>query len=256
MSYDLTLVLYGGFLLFLTLSGTIVFFVQAYRKKQIEHIAEKSLLLEKFRSTLVSAQLEISEKTMKDISQEIHDNIGQRLTLATLHLRSEKIKTESVLEIIELALSDMRKLSKSLNSSFLEDNGLDMALEREIRIINTADQIKCEYHTSGDFISLSKEQEIIIFRCAQELLSNAIRHSSAKKIIVDLKKTSFGISVSVSDDGTGLLSNSTDGIGISNIHERVSALNGTFEVINRKPSGISGVINIPLNRNTFSDEKN
>lgn len=126
----------------------IVLFIILYQKRHTNYLKEKQILQSKFQQEILQAQVEIQEQTLKNISQEIHDNIGQVLSLAKLNLntfpptRDENVKTklEQTKQLISKAILDMRDLSRSMHGDRIAEMGLKNAIENELDILNNTGQ--------------------------------------------------------------------------------------------------------------------
>src|ERR1700744_1035650 len=122
--------------------GFIVSFIFLYRKKHKVNMVEKNELHAQFQKTLLQTQLEIQEQTFRNISLEIHDNIGQVLSLAKLNLSSIELNGEdcrgkaiSAKQLVSKAIKDLRDLSRSLNTDYVSKMGLARAIEYELEMI-------------------------------------------------------------------------------------------------------------------------
>ena len=108
------------------------------------HKQEKQQLQSQFQQTLLQSQLEIQEQTLQNISQEIHDNIGQVLSLAKLNIgtidiyqpEKAQVKIHDSYELMGKAIQDLRNLARSMNSSYVMEMGLLRAIEYEVEMIN------------------------------------------------------------------------------------------------------------------------
>ena len=237
MNQEIMFVIYGGFVLFLILSVAMVFFVIAYKRTQNAYITEKNLLQQEFENELLGSQLEISEQTMKQIAQEIHDNIGQRITLA-IQLNAKGNSSGEMQNVLTEALEDLRQLSQSLHSTKILDMGLDLALERECELIAKASGKTCEYEPPQEFGEISEQEEIILFRCAQELLNNALKHSNARELRVKLSTNKQRIELEVADNGAGFDSSKfSQGLGMTSLSNRVALLNGELKITSAPNEG-------------------
>ncbi len=247
MNKELIFVIYGGIVLFLILSLAIVFFVVAYRRSQRAHITEKKLLKSEFQTELLESQLEISEQTMKQIAQEIHDNIGQRMTLA-IQMNQQEKHSDELQPILKEVLNDLRDLSQSLHGHKIHDMGLDLALERECTLISKAMGVPCEYQAPIERITISEQTEIILFRCAQEILNNAMKHSETNRIEVQLNATPQKLSLMVTDYGKGFdVRTGNGGLGFTSLRNRVGMINGEIDI--RSSIGKGTSISISLSQN-------
>src|SRR5258706_16472138 len=138
-SQEIIITLIAGTIIFLLLGAWMLSFLFLYRSRHLKHLQEKIQLRLSYERELLKAQLEIQEQTFKNISQEIHDNIGQVLSLAKLNLatmpgvtgqQQEKITTTK--EIISKTIGELRDLSRSLNTDYIADMGLQKAIEYEL----------------------------------------------------------------------------------------------------------------------------
>ena len=229
---DVGIILYGGLILFSILSISLIMFVYAYRKKQLVHEAEKALWQKEFDMEIVKSHLEISEQTLKNVSREIHDNLGQRLTLV-FHGLKESDETKEMKGVLKEVISELRDLSRSLHGNYITDMGLDLALERECQLVQSASKINCTYTPPEHAMKLSQEQEIMLFRCTQEMLNNAVKYSGASDIQVTLSvlEDENQTRLTVSDNGSGFdPKNVVEGIGLKSLRERVTLLKGIITV--------------------------
>jgi two-component system, NarL family, sensor kinase len=221
--------------LMLLLSSFIIYFVFRYRKRQGEFALEKEQLRLEFQSEKLRAQLEISEQMMKNISEEIHDNIGATLTMAKLQLTSmsndnyEKHAKQGT-SLLTKAIGELRNLSKSLNGNYVLDMGLTQSIQRELNIIDSAGTIKCQLIDETLDFFIPEEKEIILFRCVQEALNNAVKHSEANEIKVSLEEKNKVLTLLVEDNGKGIDTSLIEkSIGFKTMNQRALILGGSFE---------------------------
>lgn len=171
------------------------------------------------------SQIEIREETLKNISWELHDNIGQLLTLAKIQIQNIEPKTQALVEtqdIISKSLNELRVLSKVINPEFIKTISLHEAIDLEINRLNRLNFIKASFNTKGEIFILDKKQEIIIFRMLQEFFSNTIKHAQASMLEVDIVYGENNILFEAKDDGVGF-DTSTDensGIGLQSMRNR------------------------------------
>lgn len=249
---DVNTVAIAGFIIFALLSGFIVFFIILYRQMQAHHQREKERIRVEMERQQLAAQLEISEETMRRISMEIHDNVGQVLTLAKLQLNQitpEKMQEglSNGRDLITRALSDLRNLSRSLNGQFLTSVNLAEALERELGLIRGTGVMECQLHVNTYIPTLSDRHQIMLFRCTQEAMSNAMKHSKGSQLIVDLSCETEILKVTVTDNGEGLdISAMTSGVGMKSLKERMEMIGGHFSINSAPGNGTSVVLTVPV----------
>jgi signal transduction histidine kinase len=228
----------------------IVFFLLAFilflviifqvRKKKAKAQLEKEIL---------NAQIEIQEQTLKNISQEIHDNIGQILSLAKLNLNTfpanpdEKIqlKLNDTKHLVGKAITDLRNISHSMHSDKISELGLKEAIANELKILQNSGQYIATLDVIGNPFELKMQEEMVLFRMVQEALQNSIKYAKARNIKVKLNNSQNKYIVTVSDDGIGFdkanLQLSQTGIGLKNMENRAALINGMFTINSMPGSG-------------------
>jgi len=214
------------------------------QKQQIENQQE-----------LLSTQIEIQSQTMQHIGREIHDNIGQKLTLASLYTQQLAYENkaphineniENISAIINQSLSELRALSKTLTDNAIDANTISKLLEEECAKINELKVCKIHFESSVVRTALSYEEKSILVRITQEFLQNSIKHSKCKHINVGLIHANKMLELSLNDDGKGFDVNqiNTNGIGLNNMKKRTEIIGGTFD-LQSTTSGTKLVIKIP-----------
>ena len=212
-------------------------FLQMHRRRAI-HQKEMTDLKAQYEQTILQSQLEIQEQTFRNISQEIHDNIGQVLSLAKLNLNTIPANTSDKIalteELLGKAINDLRDLSKSMHPEKIADIGLINAISQELAMVHKAARIKTELICHHEDISLNNEKSIIVFRMIQEILHNIIKHAKANLVIVKIDKQANRTLISVKDNGTGFntetLKSTETGIGLKSIQQRCRLINATFKI--------------------------
>lgn len=213
-------------------------------RRRIMHQKEMLDLKSQYEQTILQSQLEIQEQTFRNISQEIHDNIGQVLSLAKLNLNTiapsntqEKILLTE--ELLGKAITDLRDLSKSLNTDKVTDLGLAEAIRHELSIIEKTTHIKKTSFTETNSENhLNKEKTIVVFRMIQEVFHNIVKHAKASSVDVDISSDEKETSIHVTDNGIGFdpatLNNKETGIGLRSIQQRCALIKAVF-LMNSQP---------------------
>ena len=213
-----------------------------------------------FNKLLLKAQLEIQEQTLNQISQEIHDNIGQTLSLVKLNLSAlpaiqEKIAEEKILsskDLVGKAIQDLRNLSKKLNSDSILSDGILSAIKYELDIVGRTAGVTTDFVLSGTPVLLDPEKELILFRLLQEALNNIIKHSQASTIIVRVNFMEKIFEMSIEDNGHGFEFNPADdkkssgGIGLLNMRSRSQLIGGSFEIESKDGIGTKIIVVVPI----------
>jgi len=189
------------------------------------------------------------ESEKAKLSRELHDGIGQLLTGLTRRLQSLSASSpelEALHAIAEMALNDVRQLSRLMSPTILDDLGLKPALNWLCRNLLSDENI--EYHTDIMLPSdLPKDISILLFRIAQETLVNAIKHSEADKITLSISYHHHVIRLDILDNGVGFDSKSIEpGIGLSSIRDRAEAFNATLEIDSAVGQGTRTTVTVPV----------
>lgn len=224
-------------ILLIFIVGVLVFIFQ-YRKRKIEHEKQLLRINEQHIKELLSSQLEVQKQTMVDIGKEIHDNLGQKLTLASIYLqqipynKSEKDLTTRTFEINELLneiLRDLRQLSQSMvNPEFYESDLIGL-LKKEVERVNSMTQVLVSLQTSETELKLNSVQRNAIFRIIQEFIQNSLKHSQCTLINLSIHRKDEKIVFEAADNGKGFeQENNLPGIGLTNMKRRAIELGGDF----------------------------
>jgi signal transduction histidine kinase len=247
-------VIIGTILLFL-LGFFIVYFLMAYRYKQKKNLQEKLDLINAFQQELLRTQLEIQEQTFKTISQEIHDNIGQVLSLAKMNLATSDIEQEhksaekvfTAKDLVSKAIQDLRDLSRTLNTETIVSMGLLKAVETELQLIQKTASLETAMNVDGTVSRLEPQKELILFRIVQEALHNVIKHSNAHQVTVDALYSNQYLYLKISDDGHGFnITEETAGSGLRNMQSRAKLIGAEWN-ISSNGQGTLINISIPIN---------
>lgn len=195
--------------------------------KQQMQLAEMKLSFEKELRTI---QQEVQEQTLTQISRELHDHIGQKLTVINLQLEKEKFKNPELQPTLSSAgntlrevIQQVRLLSHSLNTDFIQERGILESLKQEVKRLQQIADIQIHWdYDNGPFI-LKGDQAIVAFRIFQEAVNNTLKHAKANNIYISLKNKE-GFSLEICDDGKGFNLKQglgkTAGLGLRNIYKR------------------------------------
>ncbi|HLZ87080.1 MAG TPA: ATP-binding protein, partial [Puia sp.] len=226
-------------------------------------------LQQEFQHAILSSKLEMQEQTFQEISQEIHDNIGQILSLAKLHIATMDAAGSPVLEnkirdskaLVSKAIGDLRNLSYRLNTDYITDVGFDNAVKREIETIRRSEAYEARFSIEGKPYRFDQQKELILFRIVQELLNNILKHARAKTITVELHYSPTALLVTIRDDGQGFdrsalgtpatNGNGSDseghGLGIKSMYHRARLIGAEFQLTSAIGAGTVAAIHIPFN---------
>jgi len=250
--------------LILSLLGFIITVLFLYQRKQIAYRNDLNQIRTEYEKNLLTTQLEIQESTLKNISREIHDNIGLSLTMAKLNLntiqledhKNTLVKVHSSIDFISKAIVDLSSISKSLNSDIILNHGLINALETEIKTLNYIGKVSIDFQVSGSPIFLEAQKELVAFRVVQEAINNCIKHSNAKQVWLNLDYLGDELNLSIKDDGEGFnvleklssRKNARNGSGLINIQNRAKLILGSSQIESSIGEGTTIKVIIPYGK--------
>jgi signal transduction histidine kinase len=249
-----------GSLLFIILCIFFVLFFMKFHKNQANLILEKRSIEFGFQEQLLRTQLEIQEQTLLKITQEIHDNIGQTLSLAKLNLntlgmdddQTKEGKISNTRELVGKAITDLRSLSKTLNADSIVSAGLLKAIDFELGQIEKTGAFETSMEVTGEVNKLHPQKELILFRIVQECLNNIIKHSEATSINVLAHFSPSELQLEIIDNGKGFNMNHDQvtmesGLGLRNMKSRAALIGGNLSIESQLNHGTKITVTIPIN---------
>jgi signal transduction histidine kinase len=188
---EILLIAYFIAVIFFLILFVVIFFL-AFQRKKNRYLVERFEAEKRFEKELVNSKLEIQEQTLKNIAWELHDNIGQLLSVANIQLNILRNavpevyydKIDETKAVVTDSVQQVRALSKTLNSDVIKKNGLITSLQVEIERFNRLNFLKASLSIEGEIVVLKRENEIVIFRIIQEFLSNVMKHAKASSLDV------------------------------------------------------------------------
>ena len=231
------------------------FLIKNNTLSNIEYPNERFQLIKRFENELLKSKNELTEALLKKISLEIHDNISPLLTLVKWNLSalddSENTHIKESKHYLVEAIAALRELSQSTNGDFLLKEGLNAAVLKLSISFNSLNQMKCSFENTIDtVIQLNEVNELIIYRCIQELVNNALKHSGANEIKIIFSQSAYLFKVLIIDNGKGFEpSNSqNNGMGLMNIAERISIINASIDIQSTLNKGTQITLSVPINQ--------
>ncbi len=198
--------------------------------------------------------LRAQEEERKRLARDLHDEVNQALTALLLRLEalSQNAPAELEGEISELkslvnqAMEELLQLARQLRPTALDDHGLVPAVDTQLKRFSGQTGIRGELKTFGDPSRLNEDQEIVVYRVAQESLSNVAQHSGASRVEVNLAARDGGVTLRVRDDGRGFDS-FTPGrsLGLNGMAERARLVGGSLDVQSAPGDGTTVILHIP-----------
>ena len=255
-SSEVLIIVIVGTIAILLLGSFIITFLFLYQKRQLNHLNEKKRLQFEFEQTLLRTQLEIQEQTFNDISQEIHDNVGQILSLAKVQINimteSDNMSREMLNDVknnVGKAMSDLRDIAKSLSSERIKTLTIHSAVFNEAERISKSGIIRIQVKVEGQQREMNQQKKLVLFRIVQESMQNIIKHANASEIAISFNYAADKLQTVIKDNGKGFelsdaLQNST-GLGLANIKSRALIAGGRSFIESVPNTGTTITINMP-----------
>lgn len=187
--------------------------------------------------------LMISEREQQRIGQDMHDGLVQDLTgilyrteLMAQGIKNKDIETDeqiqNVIQMIDAVREHTRKISHGLSPINLDQIGLSNAMKELAVQIDERSPVSCRYVCTDEISIPGRETATHLFRIAQESVQNAVKHSKAQTVIIELKKLGKGLVLTVTDDGTGYVQNSVvcKGMGLSIMKYRADIIEACLKI--------------------------
>ncbi|MDX3611283.1 HAMP domain-containing sensor histidine kinase [Streptomyces europaeiscabiei] len=212
--------------------------------------------LEAERATSSARALSAQESERQRIAQELHDEVGQSLTAVLLGLKRaadqapEPLRAElrQVQETTRESLDEVRRLARRLRPGVLEDLGLISALTALTNDFATHTGLKITRHLAADLPPLDPQTELVLYRVAQEALTNIARHAEAERIELRLRRSADAVVLDISDNGRGI-GIAREGAGIRGMRERALLIGAALEIDTGTTDGTHVVLSAPTATN-------
>jgi signal transduction histidine kinase len=209
---------------------------------------------------LAAYQQEVREQERIRIAREIHDQLGQSLTILSMdlswikkHLSDSPPKIDQKISgmftVIADALERLHMVTAELRPVILDDFGLGAAIEWQAEEYSNRIGIKCRMASTGFEPDLPKDQATALFRIFQEILTNIMRHAQANEVVVKLEADNGGLILQVQDDGRGITASEVDdpkAFGLLGIRERLYPFGGKVSFEGRPGLGTLVTVRLPI----------
>ncbi len=199
-----------------------MYYLNKLRKQQIEY--EKKLIVERER---------------QHISREIHDNIGQALSVIKLNLdMNSPAEVNDTKELIGEVIQDLRQFTHGLYyGKLLTDSLFDM-IKKDIERLNSSGQLVASLDINVGKTPMGEQTELLIYRMFQEAINNILKHARAKNVIVKIRNNKKQFKLSISDDGQGFsVANHDKGLGLDSMYKRAELLKGKLSIESKAGGG-------------------
>lgn len=204
--------------------------------------------LEQERTRASTTALEAQERERQRIARELHDEIGQSLTVALLFLKRSvdhdaSDELHKAQDAVRAAADEVRQIARRLRPDVLADLGLQSAMSALITEFSQASGVAVTRHLDRNLPRLRQSVELVCYRIAQESLTNVARHARAEHVTVELAERDGELTLRISDDGTGGVVD--DGAGVTGMRERALLVSGDLTISSVPGSGTTVLLRIP-----------
>jgi two-component system NarL family sensor kinase len=277
--------LWKNIFIFSALFG-IVIVLLLYNRRRLKQRAAYEARLSQQQNDYFYAVIQAQDDERKRIAQDLHDTLGSILSAAKLNLSAlgdqppftivqhqppfmiaqrqpsftiaQHERYRMSLTLMDEAVTELRNIAQNLMPASLSRIGLPAAVRGLVDNISPSSGLKINYSTYGLEERLPEAMEISIYRILLELIHNAIRHSGADLLTIQLIRYPRHINIVVEDNGTGfdqevIAAGHGKGMGMSNIRSRVGYLKGTLEIDSRPGAGTTTVIEVPVDSKHSDD---
>ena len=241
-----------------TKAVTLIIHEISEQKRAEETLRLSSQQMREFAARLDSAR----EEERVRLAREIHDELGQALTILKLdlswlqskmpaHERDTRKKMRAMLQHVDGTMEWVRRIASELRPSILDDLGLVPALDWQVTEFRKHAGIKCHFSAATEKLILSPEASVAVFRVVQEALTNVARHAQASKVQIRLKSGKRMVIVSVADNGRGMPAdrvNATGSLGIVGMKERIARVGGDLAIQSQPGKGTRVEIFVPIRK--------
>ncbi|MXS71064.1 sensor histidine kinase [Chryseobacterium binzhouense] len=243
----LTIILFNIFFVFFIVA--VMVYIKKYKQRKAEYLTEIQIKNEIHQRELLATQVEIQKATMQQIGRELHDNIGQKLVLASLYTQQllyenrapeESERIDQVSQILNQSLQDLRSLSKTLTDDNITKKDIKTLIQEEVSNANSLQKCTIHFESNIDLLDLDFVHKNVLLRITQEFIQNSIKHAQCSNIFIKLETTDEeGWKLAIRDDGVGFDTQNTlsNGIGLTNMRNRASIIDAEFTLHSRENEG-------------------
>jgi two-component system sensor histidine kinase UhpB len=210
--------------------------------------------LEEERDESTRRALNAQESERLRVAQELHDEVGQSLTAALLQLARirkhapDELRAEltEAAETVRENLDELRRIAQRLRPQALDELGLASALGHFSDRLSEQTGLPIKRRFAHDLPVLGYDEELVIYRVAQEALTNVVRHAQASQAELTLERVDETLVLRVSDNGRGLAGSDVGSGGIRGMYERAALIHADLHIAPRHPSGTEVALRVPL----------
>lgn len=218
----------------------IVLFIIQYRNRKVFYQTEKNTMERTFIEDISKAKIEMQLLTMQDIGREIHDGVGQRLTLASIYskqLLSKELSAENqhsvseISQIIHDSLIQLRELSRELADEKEHIVLINQLIKAEVEKVNALMVCTVTFEELNEGIYLENNKAKFIIRIMQEFMQNSLKYADCSMVTISISGNEHQIKLTINDNGKGFdISKVSGGMGLQNMKKRADMIQATYSL--------------------------
>jgi hypothetical protein len=227
----------------LAMMGSVVFVIMQARK--FKYLRAQSEFEKRFEQEISKSEMEIREQSLKNMTWELHDYVGQLLSVARMQLSiiqpampgEYHERFTEINKLIGDSLHEIRSMSRTLKPEVMDTQGLSHALQVELDRFMKLNFLETQFVVSGEEVELEHSDTVIIFRILQEFFLNVVKHSKASKLFVSVDYSENRLRITASDNGIGFdQARIHPGTGLHNMNKRAELI-GALITLKAFPRG-------------------
>jgi len=251
---EIKILIFGISLVLVILGGALIVFFLYFQAKKAKYLQQQVEAKKKFEEEITLSKIEIREKTLENISWEIHDNVGQLLSVAKMQLnvfqlnlaKEQQKELKETSDLIGKSLQELRNLAKSLNPANFRTLGFLKAVKMELSRYNRMNFIEANLEVIGEPYKLKNKNSIILFRIVQEFFNNSLKHAKSSELNVRLNYKPEYLEIKAEDNGVGFDIKSKEkqgGLGLETMKSRAKLIGASFKLESKIKEGTCIFIN-------------
>ena len=224
-------------------SGLLSFFLLIIVSQSRNSEKKEKKLQEQFSQGLMQSQ----EDERTRIARELHDSVGQQLTL--IKIKSQNLEEEEITALTDNALEEDRSISRGLHPPLLKELGLTESVQQLINEYDAQTDLFFTMDIDTVDVYFTENTTLNFYRLIQECLTNIVKHAKAKSVTVSIKKEGDAVITLISDNGKGFdvaESKNKNSLGLKTIFERIKIMKGKLSIDSKINNGTSFILSIPL----------
>ncbi|ADR21338.1 sensor histidine kinase [Marivirga tractuosa] len=236
-------------IMLLIIISFIIIMLFIHQKRVLRHQKNIAKLKQKYQEEIMRAQMEMQEETLDYVGRELHDNIGQILSLIKLNLmNAQDQQIRESRKLIGTAIHDLRNISHTLNLTWTENINLTAFIQNTAKSLESSNKYNLQLNLKSELILKNKEDYILVYRMIQEIIQNILKHAEANQIQVFMDEKLLEIN----DNGRGFdVKTASLGTGIKNIKARASLIGADLEIKSSQNKG--SIFRITINDGKYAN---